>query len=62
MDVWGFVWLYCIVWWIIQDMAKVAVYQIMVEAAVGGDVSILLDGGIRRGTDVVKGLLWERLP
>jgi H+-transporting ATPase len=29
MDVWGFVWLYCIFWWIIQDVAKVAAYQIM---------------------------------
>jgi H+-transporting ATPase len=29
MDVWSFVWLYCIFWWITQDMAKVAAYQIM---------------------------------
>ena len=27
--VWCFVWLYCIFWWIIQDVAKVAAYQIM---------------------------------
>ena len=29
MAVWVFVWLYCIVWWFIQDAAKVATYQLM---------------------------------
>ena len=29
MAVWIFVWLYCIVWWFIQDAAKVATYQLM---------------------------------
>ena len=29
MSVWVFVWLYCIVWWFIQDAAKVATYHYM---------------------------------
>jgi H+-transporting ATPase len=29
MAVWVFVWLYCIVWWFIQDAAKVATYRLM---------------------------------
>jgi H+-transporting ATPase len=29
MDVWVFVWLYCLFWWIIQDVVKVATYQII---------------------------------
>ena len=29
MAVWGFVWLYCLVWWFIQDAAKVLTYHYM---------------------------------
>ena len=29
MAVWVFVWLYCIVWWFIQDAAKVVTYKLM---------------------------------
>ena len=33
-----------------------------VVEAVKGRIEVLMDGGIRRGTDIVKAIAWERAP
>jgi H+-transporting ATPase len=36
MGVFGFIWLYCIVFWFIQDFAKVAAYKVMFKTNFNG--------------------------